>query len=52
MFSKMKSSHPPTPDWKPSILQPIEQITDRLKYYTNDKYDFVVFQNGTCVILG
>jgi len=27
-------------------------IIDRMKYYTDRKRDFAVFENGTCVILG
>ncbi len=42
---------PPVPDWKPLIEQPIEKIVDRLRYYTDEKRDFAVFQNGTAVIL-
>ena len=32
-------------------MQPIEQIIDRVSYYTDQKRDFAVFANGTCVIL-
>ncbi len=42
---------PPVPDWKPSIAQPLDQIIDRLRYYTDGQRDFAVFTNGTAVIL-
>jgi len=48
---KKEEKFPPTPKWKPSIIQPIEIIIDRMKYYTNNKNDLVFFKNGTCVII-
>jgi hypothetical protein len=42
---------PPVPDWAPSIPAPLERIVERFSYYTNDSKDFVVFANGTCVIV-
>lgn len=42
---------PPVPKWQPSFGQPIEQIVERLRYYTNQKRDFAVFQNGTCALV-
>ena len=48
---KKDPEFPPRPKWKPAIHQPIEQIIDRFKYYTDGKNDFAVFKNGTCVIL-
>ncbi|WP_207906148.1 hypothetical protein [Novosphingobium sp. ST904] len=42
---------PPVPAWHPSFAQPIEHVVDRLSYYTDGKRDFVVFRNGTCVVL-
>jgi hypothetical protein len=42
---------PPVPKWRPGIVQPIEQIIDRVSYYTDQKRDFAVFAHGTCVIL-
>jgi hypothetical protein len=42
---------PPVPDWKPSMEQPLDQIVDRVRYYTNGEQDFAVFQNGTVAIL-
>src|SRR5262245_16276153 len=43
--------HPPVPDWRPPIRQPLDRIVERLAYYTDGKCDFAVFENGTCVIL-
>jgi len=58
MFGRFKKSEPPkpprdppVPKWKPGIAQPIDQIIDRVSYYTDRKRDFVVFAHGTCVIL-
>ena len=42
---------PPVPDWRPDIIQPIDQIVERLRFYTNGKRDLAVFTNGTCVVL-
>ncbi len=53
LFKKKKpnADFPPVPEWRPTIHKPLEQIIERLKYYTNDKKDFAVFEHGTCVIL-
>ena len=42
---------PPVPKWRPEIPQPIDQIVDRVSYYTDRKQDFAVFRHGTCVFL-
>lgn len=42
----------PVPVWIPSFQQPNDRIVDRLRYYTDGSRDFVVMQNGTCIILG
>jgi hypothetical protein len=42
---------PPVPKWHPSFAQPLDRVADRISYYANGKNDFVVFRNGTCVIL-
>lgn len=42
---------PPVPDWQPTIVQPLDRISDRIRYYTNGSKDFAVFTHGTCVIL-
>jgi hypothetical protein len=33
------------------MAPPLELIAERLRYYTDGKRDFVVFQHGTCVLL-
>lgn len=42
---------PPVPKWRPSFGQPLDQIVERLRYYTDQKRDFAVFANGTCAVL-
>jgi hypothetical protein len=42
---------PPVPKWRPKFEQPLEDIVDRVAYYTNRKRDFAVFRHGTCMIL-
>ena len=42
---------PPVPDWQPTIAQPLEQVIERFRHYTDQKCDFAVFANGTVVIL-
>lgn len=42
---------PPRPDWRPTIEQPIEQIVERMVYYTDGKKDFVTFAHGTCAVV-
>jgi hypothetical protein len=46
-----KSSFPPVPRWHPSFSQPLDRVTDRISYYANRRKDFVVFRDGTCVLL-
>jgi hypothetical protein len=38
---------PPKPKWKPNLPVDIELIYDKAKYYTGDKLQFAIFQNGT-----
>lgn len=42
---------PPVPDWQPDIEQPLENIVERIHFYTNGSRDFAVFTHGTVVIL-
>jgi hypothetical protein len=49
--SRVGVAFPPVPNWRPSFAQPTELIVDRMSYYTDGKRDFVVFRNGTCVLL-
>ena len=38
---------PPKPKWKPDLPVDIERIYEKARYYTGDKLQFAVFQNGT-----
>jgi hypothetical protein len=42
---------PPVPAWQPTERQPIDRLIERMKYYTDGKRDFAVFENGTIAIL-
>lgn len=42
---------PPVPDWKPDFAPMLDQVIDRMQYYTNGKCDIAAFLNGTCVVL-
>jgi hypothetical protein len=42
---------PPVPKWRPSIVQPLEAVAERVAHYTNGKKDFAVFEHGTCVLV-
>jgi len=47
----MSKDFPPVPEWRPSIVQPLEKIIDRFSYYTDGQRDFAVFANGTCAVV-
>ena len=56
MFGLFKKNEPPkqfppVPAWKPSIVQPLTKVTERIRCYTNGTRDFAVFSHGTVVIL-
>ncbi|MBK9246801.1 MAG: hypothetical protein IPM69_01485 [Ignavibacteria bacterium] len=38
---------PPKPKWRPNLLTDIDLIYQKAKYYTGDKLQFAIFQNGT-----
>ncbi|MBB6249204.1 hypothetical protein [Rhodanobacter sp. A1T4] len=42
---------PPVPAWRPAITQSLDQIIDRLSFYTNGQRDIVALTHGTCVML-
>lgn len=48
---KAQPAAPPVPEWRPSIVQPLERVIDRFTYYTDGKRDFAVFTHGTCAVL-
>lgn len=53
-FKKKKEPEkvfPPVPAWKPEILQPLDVVIDVLKYYSDGKKDFAVFENGTVALV-
>lgn len=50
-FKKNKPQFPPVPEWRPSIVQPLDRIAERIRYYTDGARDFALFHHGTCVIL-
>ena len=46
-----KASFLPVPSWHPSFSQPLDRVVARISYYLDRRKDFVVFHNGTCVLL-
>jgi hypothetical protein len=42
---------PPVPKWRPSIVQPLDAVVERVAHYTNRTRDFAVFAHGTCVLV-
>lgn len=47
----MNDQFPPVPKWRPSFCPTLDQISERLSFYTNQKRDFVIFENGTCALV-
>jgi hypothetical protein len=44
----MKNNNfPPKPNWQPNLPIDIDLIYEKAKYYTNNKLQFAIFQNGT-----
>jgi hypothetical protein len=39
------------PKWRPSIPVDLAAIADRMRYYTNGKWRFALFTNGTCALI-
>lgn len=42
---------PPVPAWRPTITMPLDRVAERMRYYTDGRKDFAIFQYGTCVLL-
>jgi hypothetical protein len=42
---------PPVPAWRPDFRPSLDVIVERMHYYAEGKRDFVVFENGTCVVV-
>jgi hypothetical protein len=40
------------PAWRPSIRQPLIRIVECMQHYTDRSSDFVLFEHGTCVLIG
>ena len=51
LFDNKKKIFPPVPEWQPSFTPSLEDIIKTFEYYVNGDRDFVVFKNGTVVIL-
>lgn len=56
IFKNIKSkfstrSELPVPKWKPEIIVDTERVAKCFAYYTDYQNNFVVFKNGTCLIL-
>lgn len=49
--SETEKIFPPVPQWKPAFFAPVEQILERMVYYTGNSRDIVLFKNGTSVVL-
>jgi hypothetical protein len=42
---------PPLPGWRPDIVQPLERVIERLRFYSEGKRDLAFFAHGTVVLL-
>lgn len=47
---KNEDDFPPKPKWKPGLPVDINLIFEKAKYYTGEKLQFAVFENGTVII--
>ena len=45
--NKKEDTFPPVPIWRPNLPVDLELIFEKAKYYTGEKLQFAVFQNGT-----
>ena len=41
----------PAPAWHPEFAPTIDEVVDRMRYYTDGSKDIAVFNYGTCVVL-
>jgi hypothetical protein len=48
---KLPNDFPPKPKWKPNIPVNIDKTIETFAYYTDKKKVFVIFKNGTCVLV-
>jgi hypothetical protein len=51
LFGKKKKVFPPVPDWQPQFVPNLEETINTFNYYVNGKRDFLVFKNGTIVLI-
>ncbi|RAJ87427.1 hypothetical protein CLV59_101177 [Chitinophaga dinghuensis] len=47
-----QTAFPPVPEWKPDLPVDIDQILEKVKYYTDEKIQFAIFKNGTVTYFG
>jgi hypothetical protein len=45
------SSELPVPRWKPDMYVDTKRTAQSFAYYTDYQHDFVVFKNGTCLVV-
>jgi hypothetical protein len=45
--SKKEDDFPPKPKWKPNLPIDIDLIYEKARYYTGDRLQLAIFQNGT-----
>jgi hypothetical protein len=50
-FGKKKKVFPPIPAWQPPFWSNLEDTIANFQYYVDGKKDFIVFKNGTIVII-
>ncbi len=53
LFGKKQSSAkwPPVPKWRPDIVQPLDRIIERMRYYADGGTDLALFDHRTRVML-
>ena len=45
--NKKEDEFPPVPKWKPNLPVDLDLIYEKAKYYTGEKLQFAIFENGT-----
>lgn len=49
--ARSEERFPPVPEWQPGFAISVDQVLERMRYYTNNSKDIILFKNGTAVIL-
>ncbi|MCP4356316.1 MAG: hypothetical protein GY793_11980 [Proteobacteria bacterium] len=49
--SEPTKQFPPVPKWQPSFSVTVDEVLERVVYYSNNGKDIVMFKNGTAVIV-